>query len=74
MGTTFTVCLPLPVGQARPAVANVSQALQLPQMRMLVVDDVPANIELLQIHLDRGATRSPLHATGKRLSPPARPV
>ena len=54
VGTTFTVCLPLPVGQALAAVANVSQALQLPQMRMLVVDDVPANIELLQIHLDRG--------------------
>ena len=54
VGTTFTVCLPLPVGQALAAVVNVSQALQLPQMRMLVVDDVPANIELLQIHLDRG--------------------
>ena len=47
VGTTFTVCLPLPVGQALAAVANVSQG-GLPQMRMLVVDDVPANIELLQ--------------------------
>jgi len=52
--TTFTVCVPLPVGQATAAVASVSQAVQLPPLRMLVVDDVPANIELLQIHLDRG--------------------
>src|SRR5690606_31585967 len=54
VGTTFTVCVPLPVGQATAAVANVSQAVQLPPLRMLAVDDVPANIELLQIHLDRG--------------------
>ncbi|SFU35128.1 PAS domain S-box-containing protein [Paenacidovorax caeni] len=54
VGTTFTVCVPLPVGQATAAVACVSQAVQLPPLRMLVVDDVPANIELLQIHLDRG--------------------
>ncbi|MDR6765000.1 PAS domain S-box-containing protein [Acidovorax delafieldii] len=54
VGTTFTVCVPLPVGQALAAVANVSQAVQLPPLRILVVDDVPANIELLQIHLDRG--------------------
>jgi len=54
VGTTFTVCVPLPVGQATAAVATVSQAVQLPPLRMLVVDDVPANIELLQIHLDRG--------------------
>ena len=54
VGTTFTVCVPLPVGQATAAVATVSHAVQLPPLRMLVVDDVPANIELLQIHLDRG--------------------
>jgi len=54
VGTTFTVCVPLPVGQATAAVATVRQAVQLPPLRMLVVDDVPANIELLQIHLDRG--------------------
>ncbi|MFN4029241.1 MAG: PAS domain S-box protein [Acidovorax temperans] len=54
VGTTFTVCVPLPVGQATAAVASVGQAVQLPPLRVLVVDDVPANIELLQIHLDRG--------------------
>lgn len=54
VGTTFTVCVPLPVGQATAAVASVRQAVQLPPLRMLVVDDVPANIELLQIHLERG--------------------
>ena len=54
VGTTFTVCVPLPLGQATAAVGSVSQAVQLPPLRMLVVDDVPANIELLQIHLDRG--------------------
>ena len=54
VGTTFTVCVPLPVGKATAALASVGQAVQLPPLRMLVVDDVPTNIELLQIHLDRG--------------------
>ena len=54
VGTTFTVCVPLPEGEATEAVAVVSQAVQLPPLRILAVDDVPANIELLQIHLQRG--------------------
>ncbi|WP_298208758.1 PAS domain S-box protein [Acidovorax sp.] len=54
VGTTFTVCLPLPVGQATEAVAVTTSAVQLPALRILAVDDVPANIELLQIHLERG--------------------
>ena len=74
VGTTFTVCLPLPVGRPRrPWPAHVSQALQLPQMRMLVVDDVPANIELLQIHLDRGRHQVTVGGTAKARSPPTRP-
>lgn len=54
VGTTFTVCVPLPVGQATEAAAATSHAVQLPPLRVLAVDDVPANIELLQIHLERG--------------------
>ena len=54
VGTTFTVRLPLPAGQATEAVATPSHAAQLPPLRVLAVDDVPANIELLQIQLNRG--------------------
>ena len=48
VGTTFTVCVPLPVGHATAAVATVSHAVQLPPLRMLVVGDVPANLQVLR--------------------------
>ena len=54
VGTTFTVCLPLPEGKGSTIVATRIEHLQLPPLRILAVDDVPANIELLQIHLASG--------------------
>ena len=72
VGTTFTVACRCP--WARPWLPSPRQSgLQLPPLRILVVDDVPANIELLQIHLDRGP---PDHhcPDGQRLSPPQWPV
>ena len=54
VGTVFSVRLPLPAGEADQAVASASTAFQLPPLRVLAVDDVPHNLELLQIHLERG--------------------
>lgn len=52
-GSTFTVRVPLALGQA-PA-AHVQPLLaELPPLRILAVDDVPDNLELLQITLAAG--------------------
>jgi PAS domain S-box-containing protein len=52
-GSTFTVELPLEVGEA--VVSDpVELGRQLPPLRILVADDMPQNIELLQILLGRG--------------------
>ena len=62
VGSTFTVILPLPEGKggSAPDTAAFADAtseplplplLPLPALRILLVDDVPTNIELLQIHL-----------------------
>jgi len=56
-GSTFTVRLPLRTGQA-PVDGSASARdwlrAPLPSLRVLAVDDVPANLELLQITLQRG--------------------
>ena len=69
VGSTFTVTLPLHEGKlcatvaaaaaaAAAAEATPNQSLPplppLPPLRILLVDDVPTNIELLQIHLAAG--------------------
>ncbi|WP_024539778.1 PAS domain S-box protein [Comamonas badia] len=54
-GSVFTVRLPLQQGQA-PRVAAVQRSL-LPAMHLLVVDDVPHNLELLQTLLARDGHR-----------------
>lgn len=53
-GTEFSVRLPLPTGQA-PQALELPAAQKLPPLRILAVDDVPANLELLQLALARGA-------------------
>ncbi len=53
-GTVFSVRLPLPTGQA-PQALELPAAQKLPPLRILAVDDVPANLELLQLALARGA-------------------
>ena len=54
IGSVFTVRLPLPRGQAPDARAHGTGGPALPPLRVLAVDDVPHNHELLQIHLARG--------------------
>ncbi|MBU2172677.1 MAG: PAS domain S-box protein [Gammaproteobacteria bacterium] len=66
VGTTFTVCLPLPAGSATEAVAATVHSVQLPPLRILAVDDVPANIELLQIHLERGMHQVTVASDGEQ--------
>lgn len=51
-GTEFHVQLPLPVGQA-PADEAVTSQHHLPPLRILGVDDVPQNLELLQVVMQR---------------------
>ena len=49
VGSVFEVRLPLPVGEARLAERTVLSR-GLPPLRILAVDDVPENLELLQIN------------------------
>ncbi len=63
-GTCFTICLPLPPGQpvaATPMVASVA----LPPLRILAVDDVPENLELLQLVLARDGHQVTLASGGQ---------
>lgn len=53
-GSVFSVHLPLPVGKAPEKGSLVNREISLPPLRTLVVDDIPANLELLRIHLERG--------------------
>ncbi|MBB4867702.1 PAS domain S-box-containing protein [Pseudomonas nitritireducens] len=51
-GSVFTVDLPLPAGRSvQPATR--SHAPSLPALRILVADDVPQNVELLELNLRR---------------------
>ena len=51
-GTQFHVQLPLPIGQA-PIDEAVASAVQLPPLHILAADDVPQNLELLQVVMQR---------------------
>jgi len=51
-GSTFKVQLPLPLGKTS-APAPIGQGCSLPCLRILVVDDVTQNLELLQLTLMR---------------------
>ncbi|MDR6213705.1 PAS domain S-box protein [Paracidovorax wautersii] len=67
-GSTFTVTLPLRVQDAGPADERTPgggwRSAALPTLRVLAVDDVPANLELLQISLQRGGHKVTLAASG----------
>ena len=52
-GSCFTVELPLPVGSQQLARALPQRLPQLPSLRILAADDVPQNLELLQLNLQR---------------------
>lgn len=51
-GTQFHVQLPLPIGQA-PIDEAVASAVQLPPLHILAADDVPQNLEMLQVVMQR---------------------
>ncbi len=66
-GSTFSVRLPLRVAEA-PAHAASSPGrprLALPPLRVLAADDVPANLELLQLTLQRGGHKVTLVESGQ---------
>ena len=63
-GSVFSVRLPLPLGQPTPAHAQPTEIV-LPPLRILAVDDVPANLELLQIALAQGGHRVVLAGNGQ---------
>jgi PAS domain S-box-containing protein len=50
-GTTFHVLLPLVPARFAPQKARARTALVLPPLRVLVADDVPQNVELLELLL-----------------------
>ena len=54
-GSAFCVSLPLPLGQAVGQVTE--ELLQLPPLSILAVDDMPDNLELLQLVLQRQGHR-----------------
>jgi len=52
-GTTFHVMLPLVLARFAPQQQRVRTAAALPPLRVLVADDVPQNLELLQLLMAR---------------------
>ncbi|CAC9691733.1 Autoinducer 2 sensor kinase/phosphatase luxQ [Comamonas aquatica] len=52
-GTEFLVQLPLPAGQAPERRLPAAHSATLPALRILAVDDVPQNLELLQVVMQR---------------------
>jgi len=52
-GTTFHVVLPLVLARFAPQQPRVRTAAALPPLRVLVADDVPQNLELLQLLMAR---------------------
>jgi len=65
VGTTFIVTLPLKPGAATVD-AHADESTPLPPMRILVVDDVPQTIELLQIVLGQAGHRVAAAQNGEK--------
>lgn len=63
-GSTFTVALPLPEGDPVVPVAH-EELPALPPLRILVADDVPDNLELLQLCLAPGGHQLTLAHNGQ---------
>ncbi|MBV2236032.1 MAG: PAS domain S-box protein [Sterolibacterium sp.] len=62
-GTTFSVHLPLPLGQMRQT-NRTQRRLKLPALHILAVDDVSENLELLKILLSRDHHQLTLASSG----------
>ncbi len=52
-GSTFTVVIPLPTGQQQILPVAADALPVLPPLRVLIADDVPQNLELLQLNLEK---------------------
>lgn len=52
-GSTFHVYLPLPLGKEIGTNQNAMESITLPPMHILIADDVPQNVELLTLILER---------------------
>jgi len=63
VGSRFWVQLPLPAGKPPQPVANVA-TLALPSLDILIADDVPQNLELLQLRLGQLGHRIRTAANG----------
>jgi len=63
-GSVFSVRLPLPPGSP-PEAALQQPARTLPSLRVLAVDDVPNNLELLQLTMERGGHGITLAGSGE---------
>src|SRR5690606_31784795 len=50
---TFTVVIPLPTGQQQILPVAADALPVLPPLRVLIADDVPQNLELLQLNLEK---------------------
>ncbi len=64
-GSVFSVCLPLPLGDADAVTHDLYSARALPVLRVLAVDDVPANLELLKVTLERSRHHVTLAHSGE---------
>lgn len=53
VGSTFHVRLPLPVGQRPKSGVGAEPSATLPPLHVLIADDVPQNLELLALTLNR---------------------
>ncbi len=62
-GSCFTVSLPLPAAVPLKLIAK-PQATTLPVLRILIADDVPQNIEILQLMLTRQGHRTVTASNG----------
>ncbi|EPG2632692.1 MHYT domain-containing protein [Pseudomonas aeruginosa] len=52
-GSIFHIWLPLPLGRALPPKELTTEPVRLPSLRILIVDDVPQNLELLTLILKK---------------------
>ncbi len=64
IGSRFYIAVPLPAG-AEVTLAQDKSAIALPPLNILVADDVPQNLELLQIMLGRLGHRTTTASNGR---------
>lgn len=63
-GSTFHVVLPLEVGSTPAELSNNANNIYLPPLDILIADDVPQNIELLKLVLERNGHKVATSSNG----------